>query len=92
MADFGQLELEGIDVKIDSGAYTSSFYWHQIERFRENGNDRVMNLGICGVEMLPPDHGFLILEVNSSPGLEGIDRATGKKIAKSIIRYMKRYV
>jgi hypothetical protein len=32
-ADFPQLELEGIVVKTDSGAYTSSFHCHQIEQF-----------------------------------------------------------
>jgi ribosomal protein S6--L-glutamate ligase len=34
----------------------------------------------------------MILEVNSSPGLEGIEEATGKDIAKSIIRYVERHV
>lgn len=53
---------------------------------------RVMGLGICGVDMLQSNHGPLILEVNSSPGLEGIERATGKNIAKSIIRYVERHV
>lgn len=40
-ADFNQLELEGIGVKIDSGAYTSSFHCHQIERFRQAGREWV---------------------------------------------------
>jgi ribosomal protein S6--L-glutamate ligase len=53
---------------------------------------RVMGLGICGVDMLQSAHGPLILEVNSSPGLEGIEKATGKNIAKSIIRYVERHV
>jgi ribosomal protein S6--L-glutamate ligase len=53
---------------------------------------RVMGLGICGVDMLQSAHGPLILEVNSSPGLEGIKKATGKNIAKSIIRYVERHV
>jgi ribosomal protein S6--L-glutamate ligase len=53
---------------------------------------RAMNLGICGVDMLQSNHGPLILEVNSSPGLEGIESATGKNIAKSIIRYVERHV
>lgn len=53
---------------------------------------RVMGLGICGVDMLKSNHGPLILEVNSSPGLEGIEKATGKNIAKSIIRYVERHV
>ncbi len=53
---------------------------------------RVMGLGICGVDMLQSSHGPLIMEVNSSPGLEGIEAATGKDIAKSIIRYIERNV
>jgi len=53
---------------------------------------RVMGLGIAGVDILPSKHGPLILEVNSSPGLEGIEAATGKNIANSIIRYVERNV
>ncbi|WP_423130593.1 30S ribosomal protein S6--L-glutamate ligase [Gaoshiqia sp. Z1-71] len=53
---------------------------------------RVMGLGIAGVDMLQSNHGPLILEVNSSPGLEGIEAATGKDIANSIIRYVERNV
>jgi len=53
---------------------------------------RVLGLGICGVDMLQSESGPLILEVNSSPGLEGIEKATGKNIAKSVIRYVERHV
>jgi ribosomal protein S6--L-glutamate ligase len=53
---------------------------------------RVMGLGIAGVDMLQSDRGPLILEVNSSPGLEGIEGATKKDIAKEIIRYVERHV
>jgi ribosomal protein S6--L-glutamate ligase len=53
---------------------------------------KVMGLGICGVDLLQSNHGPLILEVNSSPGLEGIEVATGKDIANSIIRYVERNV
>lgn len=51
---------------------------------------KAMGLGVAGVDMLQSDRGPLILEVNSSPGLEGIEAATGKDIAKSIIRYIER--
>jgi ribosomal protein S6--L-glutamate ligase len=51
---------------------------------------RAMGLGVAGVDMLQSSRGPLILEVNSSPGLEGIEKATGKDIAKSIIRYVER--
>lgn len=51
-----------------------------------------LGLGICGVDMLQSSRGPLILEVNSSPGLEGIEQATKKDVAKSIIRYIERNV
>jgi len=52
---------------------------------------KAKGLGICGVDLLQSNHGPLILEVNSSPGLEGIEAATGNDIAKSIIRYVERH-
>jgi len=53
---------------------------------------KAMGLGIAGVDMLQSSRGPLILEVNSSPGLEGIEKATGKDIATSIIKYIERNV
>ncbi|NQW37068.1 MAG: 30S ribosomal protein S6--L-glutamate ligase [Flavobacteriales bacterium] len=52
---------------------------------------RIMGLGIAGVDILQSARGPLILEVNSSPGLEGIESATGKDIAKKIIHYIERH-
>lgn len=51
---------------------------------------RALKLGVAGVDMLQSERGPLILEVNSSPGLEGIESATGKDVAKTIIRYVER--
>lgn len=53
---------------------------------------RALKLGVAGVDMLQSERGPLILEVNSSPGLEGIQTATGKDIAKTIIRFIERSV
>jgi ribosomal protein S6--L-glutamate ligase len=53
---------------------------------------RAMGLGVCGVDMVQSARGPLVLEVNSSPGLEGIEKATGKDIAREIIRYIERNV
>lgn len=53
---------------------------------------KAMKLGVAGVDMLQSSRGPLILEVNSSPGLEGIEKATGKDIAKTIIRYIEKNV
>ncbi len=53
---------------------------------------KAMGLGIAGVDMLQSARGPLILEVNSSPGLEGIEKATGKDIAREIIKYIERSI
>ena len=49
-----------------------------------------MGLSIAGVDMLQSDRGPLILEVNSSPGLEGIEKSTKKDIASEVIEYCER--
>ena len=49
-----------------------------------------MGLTVCGVDMMPSDRGPLVLEVNSSPGLEGIEKATKKDIAGEIIMYLEK--
>jgi ribosomal protein S6--L-glutamate ligase len=51
---------------------------------------RALKLPICGVDMLQSNRGPLLLEVNSTPGLEGIEGATGKNIAKTIITHVER--
>lgn len=51
-----------------------------------------LKLGIAGVDMLRSERGPLIIEVNSSPGLEGIEKATGKDIAAQIIKYIEKHV
>ncbi len=48
-----------------------------------------MGLSVAGVDMLQSDRGPLILEVNSSPGLEGIEKATESDIAGKIIEYIE---
>jgi ribosomal protein S6--L-glutamate ligase len=53
---------------------------------------KVLGLGVAGVDMLQSSRGPLILEVNSSPGLEGIEAATGRDIATDIIKYIERNV
>lgn len=53
---------------------------------------RVMGLGVAGVDLLQSARGPLILEVNSSPGLEGIEAATGVDVASKIIHYIERNV
>jgi len=51
---------------------------------------RIMGLNVAGVDMLRSNHGPLVMEVNSSPGLEGIETVTGKDIAGQIIAYIEK--
>lgn len=46
---------------------------------------KVLNLAVAGVDIIRSNKGPLLLEVNSSPGLEGIENATGKDIANTLI-------
>ena len=49
-----------------------------------------MGLNVCGVDMLRSNHGPVVMEINSSPGLEGVEKATGKDIAGMIIQYIEK--
>jgi len=49
----------------------------------------VMGLSVAGVDLLRSRRGPLVLEVNSSPGLEGIEGATLKDVAATIIEYVE---
>lgn len=60
------------------------------ERRAAVGAARVMGLNVAGVDILRSNHGPLIMEVNSSPGLEGIETSTGKDVAGMIIEFIER--
>ncbi|MCH1431147.1 MAG: hypothetical protein L7V31_01030 [Flavobacteriaceae bacterium] len=66
---FETLKIPAIKARIDSGAKTS----------------KILNLAVAGVDIIRSNKGPLLLEVNSSPGLEGIETATGKNIANEMI-------
>lgn len=51
---------------------------------------RAMGLNVAGVDLLRSNHGPVVMEVNSSPGLEGIENATGKDIAGMIIEFIEK--
>ena len=53
---------------------------------------KALGLHVAGVDMLQSERGPLVIEVNSSPGLEGIEGATGKDIAGEIVRFIERNV
>jgi len=51
---------------------------------------KIMGLNVAGVDLLRSNHGPLVMEVNSSPGLEGIEKATGKDVAGMIIGFLEK--
>jgi ribosomal protein S6--L-glutamate ligase len=51
---------------------------------------KTMGLNVCGVDMLRANHGPVVMEVNSSPGLEGVEKATGLDVAGKIIQYIEK--
>ena len=51
---------------------------------------KIMGLNVAGVDILRSNHGPLVMEVNSSPGLEGIEMATEKDVASMIIQFIER--
>jgi len=52
---------------------------------------KIMGLNVAGVDIMRSAHGPVVLEVNSSPGLEGIETATGKDIAGAIIQFIEKF-
>ncbi|ABA89549.1 ribosomal protein S6 C-glutamyltransferase RimK [Syntrophotalea carbinolica DSM 2380] len=51
----------------------------------------IMGLNVAGVDILQSNRGPIVMEVNSSPGLEGIETATGKDVADEIIRFIEKH-
>lgn len=60
-----------------------------IERATALKAAKAMGLNVCGVDMLQSNHGPLVLEVNSSPGLEGIEGTSGVDIAGKVISFLE---
>lgn len=52
---------------------------------------KIMGLNVAGVDILRSNHGPVVMEVNSSPGLEGIEHTTGKDVASLIIEYIEKH-
>lgn len=51
---------------------------------------KIMGLDVCGVDLLRSNRGPLVMEVNSSPGLEGIEKTSGKDIAGLMVEYVEK--
>jgi ribosomal protein S6--L-glutamate ligase len=51
---------------------------------------KTLGLNVCGVDLLRANHGPVVMEVNSSPGLEGVENATGIDVAGKIIEFIEK--
>jgi ribosomal protein S6--L-glutamate ligase len=51
---------------------------------------KIMGLNVAGVDILRSNHGPVVMEVNSSPGLQGIEGATGKNVAEIVIQFIEK--
>jgi ribosomal protein S6--L-glutamate ligase len=71
----------------------------QARRIRLNPEERatakraakILGLNVAGVDMMRSNHGPVVLEVNSSPGLEGIEAATGVDVAGRIVEHIEQH-
>jgi len=74
---------------LHQGGSATAYKLNRKEKATALAAAKAMGLGVCGVDMIPSDRGPLVMEVNSSPGLEGIEKATGIDIAGKIMNYIE---
>lgn len=60
------------------------------ERSTAVGAAKAMGLNVCGVDLLRANHGPVVMEINSSPGLEGIENASNIDVAGQIIQFIEK--
>lgn len=63
---------------------------NKVERETAVNAAKVMGLNFCGVDLLRSNNGPMVMEVNSSPGLEGIENATGLDVAGKVIEFIEK--
>ena len=75
---------------LHQGGSATAYKLNRKERKTAIDAAKAMGLGVCGVDMIPSKRGPLVMEVNSSPGLEGIEKSTGIDIAGKIMDYIEK--
>jgi ribosomal protein S6--L-glutamate ligase len=77
---------------LHQGGSATAYKLNRKEKATALAAARAMGLGVCGVDMIPSSRGPLVMEVNSSPGLEGIEKSTNINIAAKIMEYIEKSV
>ncbi len=89
----GAMKRQGKDGEFRSnlhqGGTATAIKLSKLEREAALTAARAMNLSVAGVDLLQSDRGPLVLEVNSSPGIQGIEISTKKDIAAEIVKYVE---
>jgi len=89
----GAMKRQGADGEFRSNLHQGgSATLHKLTRKEKStatAAAKAMGLGVCGVDMILSKRGPLVMEVNSSPGLEGIEKATGLDIAGKVMEYIE---
>jgi len=77
---------------LHQGGSATAYKLNRKEKAMALAAAKAMGLGVCGVDMIPSSRGPLVMEVNSSPGLEGIEKSTHIDIAGKIMDYIEKNV
>jgi ribosomal protein S6--L-glutamate ligase len=75
---------------LHQGGSATAYKLNRKEKATAIAAAKAMGLGVCGVDMIPSSRGPLVMEVNSSPGLEGIEKSTNINIAAKIMEYIEK--
>lgn len=74
---------------VHRGGSTEAVTLNAKEQFIALNASKHLGLGVAGVDLIRSKKGPLLIEVNASPGLQGIEAATGVNVAKEIIKYVE---
>jgi len=77
---------------LHQGGSATAYKLNRKEKSTALAAAKAMGLGVCGVDMIPSARGPLVMEVNSSPGLEGIEKSTKLDIAGKIMDHIEKNV
>ncbi|NHF60303.1 RimK family alpha-L-glutamate ligase [Flavobacteriaceae bacterium TP-CH-4] len=83
-------DVEEFRSNIHRGGTTEAIKPSTKEQFIAISAAKHLGLGVAGVDLIRSNRGPLLIEVNASPGLQGIEAATGTNVAKEIILYVER--
>ncbi|MEL6305558.1 MAG: RimK family alpha-L-glutamate ligase [Bacteroidota bacterium] len=85
-------KLDDFRSNVHQGAETEAIIPTEKERNMAISASKYLGLGVAGVDLIRSKKGPLLIEVNASPGLRGIEAATNVNVAKEIINYVERNV